>query len=581
LICDSISKSLWRKEVGGNFRFRKRVNNGKKLSSDVPVFWPTEVATGEFLMGKAKFVIKGGRLQGQSFLIPAGDSLTIGRSIRSDFQIADHSISRSHCEFDHKEDNTVLVTDLDSSNGTIVNREMIKEKLLNPGDMIHIGDHTICFSGLVADDGSGGLSTSVNFLSDRHRPATEVRRKFDRQTSTLAPEEIDRDALTKATKKLASICDFANSLHLRMRPQEICELVSDTMMVVTGAERGAVLLLNNQTSEPDIIAMRLAEHLQDRREFGLSKTIVEETIRQGVSIISSDAASDNRFNTGQSILMQNIHSVMCVPLQAEERVVGAIYVDSTTLAAVFTEKELSMLAAVGRQAGAAIDRSRLVADLENLFVSSMQTIIATIEAKDPYTRGHSERVTSYALMVADEMGLESAERSVVELAGVLHDVGKIGVPEKILLKPGKLNDEEFAEIKKHPEVGACIIENLSEIERIVSMSGIVCAVRHHHERFDGDGYPDGLEGENIPLAARILAVADTFDAITSDRPYRKGRDAKTAADIIQECAGTQFDPAVASLFFDLYRHGITGTPEKIQGRFRFTHAKAKEMRSVS
>ena len=263
---------------------------------------------------------------------------------------------------------------------------------------------------------------------------------------------------------------------------------------------------------------------------------------------------------------------MCVPLRAEEKILGAIYVDSLSIASLFTETELALLSAVGQQAGMAIERARLVRDLENLFVGAMHTLVATIEAKDPYTRGHSLRVTALSLLLSAEMELTFDERCAVELAGVLHDVGKIAVPEALLRKPAALSEEEFAVIQRHPSDGARIIRNMPELDRIVRMADVLAAVEHHHERYDGKGYPGRLRGEAIPRIARILAVCDTFDAITSDRPYRRARASEAALAVLEENAGAQFDPACVRSFAQLYQRGAMKALDKVVGRFRVTAA---------
>lgn len=171
-----------------------------------------------------------------------------------------------------------------------------------------------------------------------------------------------------------------------------------------------------------------------------------------------------------------------------------------------------------------------------------RSILQALDAKDHYTYGHSMRVAYFSLVMGREMGLSEEELYQLELAGLFHDIGKIGTPDKVLLKPTRLDEEEFLEMKKHPERSAQILEGFTSFETIAK-----CA-RHHHERFDGRGYPDGLKGEEIPLFSRILLIADTFDAMTSSRPYRKGLSMETAFSELQEFSGTQFDPNIVEVF---------------------------------
>jgi putative nucleotidyltransferase with HDIG domain len=194
---------------------------------------------------------------------------------------------------------------------------------------------------------------------------------------------------------------------------------------------------------------------------------------------------------------------------------------------------------------------KLVDDLKELLINTVSAISNALEAKDSYTYGHSHRVTFYSVEIGRILGLDEQSLSYIEFAGLLHDIGKIGVPELILNKPGRLTDEEYGIISKHPLRGGRILSRLKNIQEVIS------SVIHHHERFDGTGHPDGLKGDQIPLGARILAVADSYDAMTSDRPYRKGMTHQIAVDELNRCAGTQFDPDIVAAFLQT-RTGQTG-----------------------
>jgi putative nucleotidyltransferase with HDIG domain len=176
------------------------------------------------------------------------------------------------------------------------------------------------------------------------------------------------------------------------------------------------------------------------------------------------------------------------------------------------------------------------------YLQTLTSMITALEARDAYTRGHSDRVAAYTAMIGKEMGLEGDSFQNLLDGALLHDVGKIGIRESVLNKQGKLTDEEYRHIQTHPDVGAEIIGKMEAYQHLVSM------IRHHHERFDGKGYPGKLKEDRIPLEARIIAVADTFDAMTSERPYRKPRTHAEALRIIREVAGTQLDPKVSGVF---------------------------------
>jgi putative two-component system response regulator len=181
------------------------------------------------------------------------------------------------------------------------------------------------------------------------------------------------------------------------------------------------------------------------------------------------------------------------------------------------------------------------------FFNAITALAYALEAKDVYTSGHSQRVTEISVAIAKHLGLDKETIEKIRLAGLVHDIGKIGVRESVLNKPGSLSDEEYKHVRLHSETGARILKP------IVGDGDILKAVRHHHERYDGAGYPDGLKGEQIPQLARIIAVADTFDAMTSERPYRKALTPQEACAEVERCRGTQFDPEVASAFLEVWR----------------------------
>lgn len=192
--------------------------------------------------------------------------------------------------------------------------------------------------------------------------------------------------------------------------------------------------------------------------------------------------------------------------------------------------------------GLALTKNSLLKQLRELLYTTIRAISDALDEKDTYTHGHSRRVTLYALIIGRSMNLDRATLEKLQLAGLLHDIGKIGTPERILNKPGGLTHEEFNVIKDHPGKGKEILNNIKQLKDISLW------LRHHHEKYDGTGYPDGLKGEEIPLPSRILAVADTYDAMTSDRSYRKGLPHDTAVAEIRRCASTQFDPMVVEIF---------------------------------
>lgn len=201
--------------------------------------------------------------------------------------------------------------------------------------------------------------------------------------------------------------------------------------------------------------------------------------------------------------------------------------------------------------------------LEQAYMESIETLRYTVDAKDSYTKGHSERVSEYAVLLGKKLCINSDDLYTLRIGGLFHDIGKIGIPDSILTKNGKLTDDEYEQIKNHPSIGAKILSNASIFTDIIPI------VKHHHERFDGTGYPDGLKGNEIPYMARIVAVADAFDAMASRRPYRDEVEIQKIIEQISNNKNSQFDPEIADALLDIIKNNYEAL-EEIQTRYKNT-----------
>jgi putative nucleotidyltransferase with HDIG domain len=247
-------------------------------------------------------------------------------------------------------------------------------------------------------------------------------------------------------------------------------------------------------------------------------------------------------------------SLMAVPVKIRDKIFGVLTAATLAGGREFTEKDLFYLSFTTRTAAGTIENLALYENLyENLF-ATLYGFVNALEARDLYTRQHSSRVTEIALVLGRELGCSAEELNILNFAGPLHDIGKIGIRDDILLKPGRLSTEEFEKIKEHPIIGANMLRQLGlwDQERQI--------IRCHHERFDGGGYPDGLQREEIPFLARILSLADAYDAMASDRAYRKRMEQSLILHIIQEGSGTQFDPRIVGAFHQAYLDGKISLP---------------------
>jgi putative nucleotidyltransferase with HDIG domain len=241
-------------------------------------------------------------------------------------------------------------------------------------------------------------------------------------------------------------------------------------------------------------------------------------------------------------------SVMCVLLRTPRRRLGILHLDRGLEQQPFTEDDLHLADALAAHVSATLESALLLQQQRELFLKTITTLAQAVELRDDYTGGHTQRVTRYALLLAERLGLDREQIDIIRLGSPLHDIGKIGIDDAILRKPGKLTPEEYELMKQHTTKGAEILRNIPE------MAPIIPIVRNHHERWDGTGYPDRLAGEDIPYLARIVAVADAFDAITSPRPYytyNRCRTSNWAFLELQRQAGRQFDPDCVAAFLNI------------------------------
>jgi putative nucleotidyltransferase with HDIG domain len=235
------------------------------------------------------------------------------------------------------------------------------------------------------------------------------------------------------------------------------------------------------------------------------------------------------------------------PIVIKQELKGIVFTGAKINGGDYTPYDIDMLQFICNSAGFGIENAELFQKLQATYLSTVRTLVSIIEAKDSYTRGHTERVADYATAIAEKMDLAVEDQRRIAFGAVLHDIGKLGVFETVLNKEEELSDEEWEILKSHPEVGAGIIENME------FLNGTVELVMHHHESYDGTGYPSGLEGEEIPIGARIIAVADSFDAMTTDRPYRKALSWDEALNTIKTHSGIQFDPQVVDHFVEVLK----------------------------
>jgi putative nucleotidyltransferase with HDIG domain len=496
---------------------------------------------------KAKLIGLKGSVKGQRYELDPNATVILGRGSAATYRLEDTGVSRTHCTIEY-EDGFYVVEDLGSRNGTWINGKRISRAKLVHYDFITLG--TVQFRFELEPDLSDGATELV--LTDEPAPAVaEVREKveFDSSVEIIAvePTEESIEKYRELQRDLAAICRIGNLVNAEEDLQRLFNLILDNVMEVTQADRGYVLMPGGGKGDDLLpVTARVKRHSTAGNSQLYSRSLATQCFKSGYALLKTGLALQGADVT-DSIVEQEINSVMCVPLQSREGTVGAIYVDNLAGSHAFRKRDLDMLAAIGSQAGIAIRRAQLADRVERLFADCITTLVSVLEAKDDYTKGHSERVTMVALRVGELIGLSPEELKDLRLAGLLHDIGKIGVEKHILDKPGSLTSEEYADIKQHTLVGEKIIASIDNAETIAE------AIRYHHETWDGTGYPEGLKAEHIPLLARVLSIADAFDSMVSSRPYRKNFAAQEVVEEFQRCAGNQFDPHICEVFLNAYQ----------------------------
>lgn len=285
-----------------------------------------------------------------------------------------------------------------------------------------------------------------------------------------------------------------------------------------------------------------------RHALGLSNDVIKNTrvrpgegiagwvVDEGKPILVKDV-NKIRHEASDSTLYHS-NSLLCVPLKIKGKISGVLNVTNRVGGGAFDERDLFLLTILGNHAAIAIENARLYGAIRENYFNTIKALVNAVEAKDSWTKDHSENVTNYSLKIADYLGLSTEQKDIIQYAGVLHDIGKVVISSTITDKPGRLTEEEWDQIKEHPLIGQRILDPIDFLEPVK-----IC-IQTHHERCDGSGYPFGLKAHEIPLETRILSVADAFDAMVHSRPYREALSLGDAMTELKRSSGTQFDPAV-------------------------------------
>ncbi|NIM03591.1 HD domain-containing protein [bacterium] len=352
------------------------------------------------------------------------------------------------------------------------------------------------------------------------------------------------------TKALSFLYRIERDISNKLKMEDVLKVIVEKMSSILNVKICSILLIDDKTGKLSIkCAKGLEQKILKDSELEVGDNISGWVVRHNKPILVKNIDKDARFVKRNGEKYYN-ESLMSVPLAIKDKVIGVINVNNKKSRRIFNQEDFRLLKQIAAQVAIVIENARLYRSLSNLYMRTITTLAATIDARDHYTRRHSEMVAKYAVAIAEAMKLPPERVELIRQASHLHDIGKIGVHDFILLKPDKLTDEEWEEVKLHSVKGAEILAPL-----VVFLNGVIDMVKQHHERYDGRGYPGYYRDEKIDIGARIMAVADAFDAMLSERPYRKAYSKKKAIEELRENSGTQFDPKVVETFLKVLNKG--------------------------
>lgn len=397
--------------------------------------------------------------------------------------------------------------------------------------------------------------------------------KLNRELQQKKEIEVLNDALSKKVKELTLLYNIGEAFNATSFDSDnLFDKVVEYAAEISGARKVSLMIMDKDINRLIVKASK-----------GLSgKEVEEKSVRIGEGIAGKAAAEGKPMLIGDSHGSPDIVEALSgkyemglsvsAPIFIKGKIFGVVNTSDKENGGKFSGDDVKLLLMMVQRAALSLENYALYESVYNNLVDTLLSLVSTIEAKDPYTKLHSHRVTQWSIEIAKAMKLPQGDIDIIKSAGILHDIGKIGIPDSVLMKPGKLTDAEYQIIKTHPTIGENIVMPLNLLAKERAL------IRNHHERWDGNGYPDGLKGEENPLVARILAVADSYDAMTSERVYREAKKDEEALLEVKRCSGSQFDPDVVESFLGLIEKygekialslndGIVETPSFIHPRF--------------
>jgi len=505
--------------------------------------------------------------------------LRLGRAPENDLQVVSPYISRRHADI-WPHPNGILFEDLASTSGSYVGGARVNKSVVRVGDSVRLGS-------------PDGLRLSLHRIDEEaakkpNLSRTEVLRVADLEESPYL-SSTDRllqsmparhkPSETKSQERLVSLISLVSDLLVVADADDMADKLLTRVMQLLPVDRGMVLLEGKDGLEPrawnirgesEVVRTQIGPALGDldipmttlerpAAPFDPIRTVTERVFKEGVGLLSLDATSDQRLEGSKSVLLQSVRSITAVPIGSSKKVFGVLYVDTHRTMRKDDEDTLDWLVAVGHQAGMVMDKLALLESQRRLIESMMKGLAASIDKRDGLTAGHSARVAHYSVGVARFMGHSNEDLYSIYYAALLHDYGKIGIDDAVLKKPGKLTAEEYTHIQQHPQF---TFDILSKIEFPPNLADLPMMAASHHEKWDGSGYPWGLAGEDIPVAGRIMAIADVYDSLTRKRHYRDPMPTDEVLEYLEEGRGAHFDPTTLDAFFGYHAEHLAEREER-------------------
>jgi HD-GYP domain-containing protein (c-di-GMP phosphodiesterase class II) len=461
--------------------------------------------------------------------------LRAGRLSSLEIVLDDSSVSRQHAEL-HGSSSGWIVRDLQSTNGTFVNgmRLAVEDRPLRSRDIVQFGKVA-----MIVELNDSAPSSALQ----QEEPMLVEATSHQSWEEAFVGLAFDRNRCPRPGEQLLAMLRAGHHLvHLESETELLHSILNDAVAVLD-AQRGAIVLADTDNK---LQLKALAGDSSGR--FHFSQKLAQRCFQGGESILCGSVDEDPELKLSQSIADGAMASVMCVLLRTPRRKLGVLHLDRNFWQKPFTEDDLHLADALAANVSMGIECAQLMRKQRDLFLNTITVLAQAVELRDEYTGGHTARVTNFTLLLAQQLNLPHKDQELLRIGTPLHDIGKIGIDDSILRKPGRLTPEEFKIMQSHTVKGDAIVSTIPDLHVIRPI------VRSHHERWDGKGYPDRLAGEQIPLLARIVAVADAFDAMTSNRPYhidKKGKTPEAAFEEVKGMSGLQFAPECVEAFLEI------------------------------